>query len=320
VSAARPTSDAGGAGAPGVTVVIPCFNHGRFIAECVASLERQTFPGWRAIVVDDASTDGATPALCDAVRSARVEVLHLPENLGRAPARNVGIRRAETEAILSLDADDALHPEHLARTVPRLLSDPRCGVVYTDYQLFGDATHVMRARPFDEAALYRTQYIFAGSVFRRSAFDRTPGYREEFNIGNEDWDLWLSLVEAGYRGEHVPEPLYRYRRHPEAWTSQDPLARAEKILRSRELLRQLHLPGFERSGELARFDYDTHLAAGAARLAARDLPRARESLRRAIGVRRWAIAPRWLLLRALLAGARSARGVGDAANCRKGTT
>jgi hypothetical protein len=159
----------------------------------------------------------------------------------------------------------------------------------------------MRARPFDEADLYRVQYVFAGSLFRRSAFDRTPGYREEFNIGNEDWDLWLSIVEAGYHGEHVPEPLYRYRRHAQAWTSQDPLARADQVRRSRELLRELHLEGFRRSEQLDQFDYDTYLDDGEARLAHGDAAGARASLRRAIAVRRWALRPRWLLARALLA-------------------
>ncbi len=310
---AAPPSAAGPRAEPpgveqGVTVVIPCFNHGRFLADCIGSLERQTFPRWRAIVVDDASTDGTTPALCDAVRSPRVDVVHLPANLGRASARNEGIRMAATEAILSLDADDALAPDHLARTVPRLLADPRCGIVYTDYQTFGDVELVMRARPFDEAALYRTQYIYAGSLFRRSAFDRTPGYRAEFNIGNEDWDLWLSIVEAGYRAEHVPAPLYLYRRHPDAWTSQDPLSRADKVLRSRELLRELHLAGFERSGQLDAFDHDTDLADGRARLAGGDAAGARASLRRAIARRPLEIKPRWLHLRALLRGALSRRG------------
>jgi hypothetical protein len=98
------------------------------------------------------------------------------------------------------------------------------------------------------------------------------------------------------------------------------VARADKILRSRELLRQLHLPGFERSGQLAGFDHDTHLEGGAALLAAGDVARARESLRRAARVRPWALAPRWLLLRAWLAGARPAPPVGDPGTQRKGTT
>lgn len=283
---------------PGVTVVIPCFNQGAFIADCIQSLERQTYPSWRAIVLDDASTDGETPASCDAVRSERVSVVHLPRNHGRASARHVGIGMTETEAILSLDADDMLEPGYLARSVPALLDDPRCGIVYTDYRLFGADTRIMRARPFDEAALYRTQYIYGGNLFRLSAYRKTPGYRAEFNIGNEDWDIWLSVIEAGYLGVYVPEPLYLYRRHTGAWSSQNRLAYADKILRSRQLLRDLHREGFERSGQLRSFDYDTWFDDGLTRLRAGDAAGARRSLRRAAALRPWSPRPYGWFLRA----------------------
>ncbi len=284
-----------------VTVVIPCFNHGRFLAECIGSLERQTHRSWRAIVLDDCSTDGETPALCDAVASERVTVFHAPENLGRASVRNVGIEMARSEAIMSLDADDMLAPEHLARTVPRLLADPRCGIVYTDYQHFGARTGIMRGLPFDPVKLYTLQYIYAGSLFRKSAFAKTPGYRREFNIGNEDWDIWLSIVEAGYTGTYVPEPLYRYRHHAGSWSSQSARARAAVIRASRELLRERHREGFERTGTLARFDRDTELDDGKLLLQAGDIGPARRRILRALGHAPLTIDPWLLLLRSLYA-------------------
>lgn len=280
---------------PGVTLVIPCFNHGRFIAECVRGLENQSFREWRAIVLDDCSTDGETPALCDAVKSERVTVVHLPENQGRGPVRNVGITMATTEAVMSLDADDILEPEHLEKTVPTLLEHDRCGVVYTDYRLFGTESRIMRGRPFDRALLYKQQYIFAGSLFRKSAFEKTAGYRREFNIGNEDWDFWLSILEAGYDARYVPEPLYRYRRHTDAWSAQDPGARVDNLVRSRELLRDLHRDGFEQSGQLRAFEFDTYFEDGRARLKLGRAPEARQSLRLALRARP-ASARAWLLL------------------------
>lgn len=261
-----------------VTVVIPCFNYGRFIAECIGSLERQTFPSWKAIVVDDASTDGETPALCDAVRSERVTIVHLAENKGRAGARNVGIEMAETEAVMSLDADDKLAPTHLAQTVPRLLEDPRCGIVYTDYQNFGTSSRVLKGLPFDPVKLYVHQYIYAGSLFRKSAFAQTPGYRSEFNIGNEDWDFWLSIVDAGFFATYVAEPLYQYRHHPDSWTSQNQVEKARVVRESRQLLRELHRPALERTGQLRRFDRDTEISYARSMLAAGEVSLARKSL------------------------------------------
>ncbi|MRG93438.1 glycosyltransferase family 2 protein [Polyangium spumosum] len=292
-----------------VTIVIPCFNHGRFLADCVGSLERQTHRRWRAVVIDDASTDGETPALADAVRSDRVEVVHLAENMGRAGARNVGIERAESEAVMSLDADDKLEPEHLARTVPVLLSDPRCGIVYTDYEYFGARQGTARGKPFDRDLLYVDQYIFAGSLFRKSAFAKTPGYRSEFNIGNEDWDFWLSIVEAGYTASYVAEPLYAYRVHEGSWTSQPTLARAEKTRLSRELLRDMHIEGYRRSGKLRQFDRDTEVKDGRLRLLGGDPHGARRSLLRALGIAPLSLEPWPLLFRALVE--RPARTAGE---------
>ena len=281
---------------PVVTVVIPCFNYGRFVAECVESLERQTLREWRAIVVDDASTDGETPALCDAVRSDRVTVGPRPANRKPAAARHHAIEMAETEALVSLDADDALEPDHLASTVPLLLGDERCGIVYTDYRFFGDKTGVMYGRPFDVAKLYVLQYIFAGSVFRKSAFDKTPRYRQAA-FGNEDWDVWLSIVEAGYHATYVHRPLYRQRKHAGQWSAQKREALADEILRSRLLVRELHAEGLARTRQERRFDFDTWVDDALWRLRAGDRARARESLVRALRARPWSLRPLALWLR-----------------------
>lgn len=283
----------------GVTVIIPCFNQGRFLRDCIASLERQTRPFSRAVIVDDASTDRETARLCDAERSDRVTVIHLTENVGLPGARDVGIRLAETEAIMNVDADDMLEPEHLARTAPLLFEDPRRGVVYTDYRRFGAAEGVMRGKPFDATLLYTHQYIYGCNLYRRSAYHRTAGYRRELKMGNEDWDFWISLVEAGYTGLYVPEPLYLYRVHAGSWSSQDPRARAKAIRDSRELIRDFHREGYERSGQLARFDRDTDLAYGRLMLLGGDVAEARRSLLRAMW--RWpaSVEPARLLLRSL---------------------
>lgn len=287
--------------AAAVTVIIPCFNQGRFLAQCIGSLTRQTFRDWHAVIVDDASTDGETPALCDAQRSERVTVVHLTKNQGLPGARNEAILRAKTEALLNVDADDMLEPEHLATTVPLLLGDPRCGIVYTDNRRFGARIGVMSGRPFDAKYLYARQYIWAGSMYRRSAYDRTVGYRPELRMGNEDWDFWLSVVEAGFVGRYVPKPLYLYRCHASAWSSQQPAARARALRASRELIRDFHRAGFERSGYLDRFERDTNLTCGRLLLVGGAREEARQSLLAALRSPPYSLEPVPFLLRTLLA-------------------
>jgi glycosyltransferase involved in cell wall biosynthesis len=242
---------------PTVTAVIPCFNHGAFLAECLDSLRAQTVATWRAIVVDDASTDGTTPQLCDAQADDRVQIMHLATNLGRALVRNHGIALAQTEAVLNLDADDTLHPQFFEKTVPPLLADPQIGVVYTDYRIFGAWQGKRVAEPFDVARLYQEQYIGGAALFRRSAWAKTHGYHEDFSIGNEDYDFWLSVVEAGYRGVYVPEQLYNYRMHKTSWSATT-AGGDDRVFRSRHALLQHHRAGFEAHGAVHDFEVATY--------------------------------------------------------------
>ncbi len=89
-----------------VTVVIPCFNHGAYIAEAVESVLAQDGPTPRIVVVDDGSTDEATKRAFDALPDG-VEVIH-QANAGPAAARNAGIESTDSPYLLMLDADDRL--------------------------------------------------------------------------------------------------------------------------------------------------------------------------------------------------------------------
>src|SRR5215468_3341426 len=106
---------------PPVAVVIPCFNHGRFVADAVRSCLSQPGVDVRLIIVDDGSDDGTTPAACDACAAlpgadGRVKVVHQP-NAGLPGSRNRGAAGpfgAGLPLILFLDADDYLEPTGLA--------------------------------------------------------------------------------------------------------------------------------------------------------------------------------------------------------------
>jgi glycosyltransferase involved in cell wall biosynthesis len=241
--------------APLVTALIPCYNQGHFLEECLASLRAQTVSDWEALIVDDASTDGKTPALCDQFASDRVRILHLPHNHGRATARQFAVHRAQGQFVLRLDADDCVAPSYLEKTLAHFDDGPQIGFVYTDYQHFGSRKGVMRFERFDEATLYKRQVAPNGALVRREAWLGTVGHRDEYNIGNEDYDFWLTLTEAGWRGVHVAEPLYLYRNHTGSWTSQR--TDDDRVFRSRLLLVEHHRQGFDKFQAASDFLADT---------------------------------------------------------------
>jgi CDP-glycerol glycerophosphotransferase len=104
-----------------VTVIVPGFDVAPYVPEALASLREQTRGDWRAILVDDASTDD-TGALFDAAaaQDERFEVVHHETRRGLAAARNTGLDRVDTPFVGFLDADDRMRPDALSRMVGTL--------------------------------------------------------------------------------------------------------------------------------------------------------------------------------------------------------
>lgn len=114
-----------------VDVVIPCYNYGNFLGECVRSVLAQEGVEVRALVIDDASTD-STAAVAHAlsVLDSRVQVISQPKNAGMIAAVNRGITELTGEYFVKLDADDLLPPGSLKRSIALLERFPNVGFVY----------------------------------------------------------------------------------------------------------------------------------------------------------------------------------------------
>ena len=193
---------------PAVSVVVPCFNGGRFLDALMASLARQTFRDFETIIVDDGSTDGETPRRLAALRD-RVRVIH-QENRGPSAARNTGARAARGDFLFMLDCDDTVEPSFLAETVPLLCTAPDdIDMVVTHLRLVGAETGVV-TRYFNRFDLLFTNTLSAGLIMRKDAWRAVGGYDETMRDGYEDWDFSLRLANAGYRAIEVPKPLYVY--------------------------------------------------------------------------------------------------------------
>ncbi len=196
---------------PRVSVVIPCYDHGRFIAEALASVFEQSFDSWEVIVVDDGSTDPETVALLDAIAWPRVRLIR-QANTGLPGARNTGIASARGEFIVSLDADDALLPRYMERMIGALQGAPDAGYAHCWAELFGDVNRVWATRPFNPYAIRLSNSVLQVAMIRREALAQVGGYDPTMTSGNEDWDLWMRMLEAGIGNVQVSEVLYRYRK------------------------------------------------------------------------------------------------------------
>ncbi len=99
-----------------VSVVMPAYNCGGFIAESIASVQAQTHTNWELLVADDCSTDNTTQVV-EAISAAdpRVKYLRLEKNSGAAAARNLAIENAAGRYIAFLDSDDLWYPQKLEK-------------------------------------------------------------------------------------------------------------------------------------------------------------------------------------------------------------
>lgn len=207
---------------PALSVVIPCYNYGRFLEEAVLSVLDQTFRDLEIVIVNDGSPDDTlqvSEALIRAHAGYPIRLLDQPNSGHPSLARNRGVAEAQGRYILCLDADDKIASDFLERCVFALEVRPDLSIAYPDVQKFGKVDKLETHLPYDLPTLARFNYITATSVFRRQAWEDVGGFPA--HVGYEDWDFWISCGERGHVGIYLPEAISWYRIHMEGTYSKD---------------------------------------------------------------------------------------------------
>jgi Glycosyl transferase family 2 len=229
---------------PSLTFIIPAYNAQGTLADTLSSLREQTIPDWRAIVVDDGSTDRTTEVARE-FGDPRVAV-HSQANRGLAGARNAGLLHAfglgtpHDALVCFLDADDTIAPRYSEAMIEALGDHD---IVACGYEFMSAANEplgwIVRPAPHDASLerLIEFNPFIVTCVARLASLRRLgtmpspparPGdiFDEQLRV-QEDWDLWLRATAAGLRwAPTLDEPLFRYRcsmgltRHAESmWTT-----------------------------------------------------------------------------------------------------
>lgn len=200
---------------PRVAVIVPCFNDGSLIGETLASIDEREHV--ELVVVDDASTDPATREVLAAIAAGGTPVMRHDVNRGLPAARMSGLRATRAPYVFPLDADDLLLSGVLSAMADRLDAEPAAAVCFGDYEEFGHVERVKRvpARLDPYRVAFRNDYPVS-SLFRRAALEDAGGWRAVgFDVGYEDWQLWMTLAERGASSVHLGRVAYRRRLHGE---------------------------------------------------------------------------------------------------------
>ncbi|MFO7534600.1 MAG: glycosyltransferase family A protein [Kiritimatiellia bacterium] len=235
-----------------VSVLIPCYQHGRYLGAALESVFRQTLPEVEAIVVNDGSTDNTAEVVRQwrALRPQQVTELNT-NRIGQARARAAALERAAGEFYITLDADDLLEPGMAEAGVAALAREPAAAVAAADVWMV-DESGRRALRRLEQGRLPGWPGVLAsnplggvaGLLARREAARRIGGLSVGLS-GAEDWDFAVRLARAGLTVVRVPGALARYRQSADSF-SRNPvpmlMARLELVERCRKPDPRLETP------------------------------------------------------------------------------
>ncbi len=197
-----------------ISIVLPCFNHGKFIQEAIDSIvvEKINY-SFEIIIVDDGSTDEFTIKKLSALKQEGYNIIH-QTNGGPAKARNTGIRVAKGKYILPLDADNKINPDYINKALP-LLENELCDIVYAKPTFFGETgikKRKYKVKPFEHLAIVTGNFADACAIYRKTIWEINLGYDEAIPyFGFEDWEFWINAASKGFRFHFIKEQLFYYR-------------------------------------------------------------------------------------------------------------
>jgi glycosyltransferase involved in cell wall biosynthesis len=207
-----------------VSVVVPLFNYGRYVEECLRSVEvaEKPAPGIELVVVDDGSRDDSRAQVERFMESTSLPttLVRKQSNTGLADTRNIGWHHARAPYVFFLDADNRIHPPCL-RVLHEAAVASGSAAAYGIIRTFDDATGeprgLLSAYAWSARDLVAGPYLDAMALFDRAALTAVGGYSTELLEfgwqGWEDYDLWLKLAQDGHVGVRVPQILSSYRVH-----------------------------------------------------------------------------------------------------------
>ncbi|HJA78766.1 glycosyltransferase family A protein [uncultured Desulfovibrio sp.] len=190
-----------------IDVVIPLYNCAPFIETTIRSVQHQTVPVRKIIVVNDGSTDGGEKKVAAmAATDERICVLNGP-NRGLSAARNLGIQIAKARYLAFLDADDAWEPEKVASQLA-VMDKGDFSFSHTGARLMDESGKPMGNVPFPiqttvaptfeniRLGIYPVTGSGSSVMVRRELLERAGGFDEKLRFG-EDWDMWARLAQFG---------------------------------------------------------------------------------------------------------------------------
>lgn len=207
---------------PKVSVLIPCYNYGNYVTECVESILAQTMQDFEVIVIDDCSTDDTKEVLKKYGTNPRIRIIRHQENKGLVSVLNEGIGLSNGQYIMIISADDFSKPAHSEKITAVLDKHPAVGFVYSASNIVDRDSRFIRVhKPFAEDYIKKgveelkqllSKFVMPSAItFRRQCFEKLGVHDLAYPYGSQlDMKLRICLH---YDTAYVAEVLVNWRSH-----------------------------------------------------------------------------------------------------------
>ena len=199
--------------APKVSIIVPCFNAEKFLAETLGCVSKIDYSHWECIIVNDGSTDNSESIASKFCNSDGRFKLFSQPNSGPSAARNHAIARSTGDFILPLDADDLISETYVKEAALILSNQPEIKLVYCLARKFGRKNKAWNLPDYSFEKLLVDNLIFCSAMFRKSDFLNTRGFDESMKSGREDWDFWIEFLKDGGNVHRIEKVHFFYRTH-----------------------------------------------------------------------------------------------------------
>lgn len=199
---------------PVVSIIVPFYNDGIYINQCINSLLNQTYPYYEILIIDDGSKDEESLKKLKEIElmDSRIKVFH-KQNEGLAATRDYGASKSskDTKYLMFLDSDDVVNKTYLECAYWTLETNPSASWAYSDTVGFESITYLWNKK-FNSERMKKRNDLIATSVIRKKDFNLVNGYELREKSVNEDWNFWLKLIAKGKFPVHMSFYGQWYRR------------------------------------------------------------------------------------------------------------
>jgi len=184
-----------------ISIIIPTYKEAPYLIKTLDTILVQTHQDFEVIIVDDGLTDEARKKTKSYLIGKNKIKLLKQEPAGAPAARNRGFRESKGEFLFFCDDDIILKKDALEKMLKTLKEYSEASYVYCDFYL---GLKIFRTIDFNIEKLKKMPYICGMSLIRRDHFSGWDESLKKF----QDWDLWLTMLEKGHHGYHLPEVLF----------------------------------------------------------------------------------------------------------------